>query len=245
MGEGLNGGGASGRRRARGTVSGVEALLADAMREDRPGDRGGDLGEREAVAAFRTARDTGAHRARTRRRDDWRPAGERRRPFAVRTTLSVAVAGLALGGVAFAAIGASSGGSAPRAARETSSATARPGTTAPATPATPAPADSGRPVTAQDTEAHCRSYEKLQGRGKALDSAVWQRLAEAAGGAENVAAYCAGRLAADDEGVKADRTTGAAASAKARQSAKAENSASGNADGGADGNGNGNGKKKQ
>ncbi|MEG3630915.1 hypothetical protein [Streptomyces poriticola] len=31
-----------------------------------------------AMAAFRTARDSGAHGARTRRRDDWRPRGMRR-----------------------------------------------------------------------------------------------------------------------------------------------------------------------
>ncbi|WP_177232765.1 hypothetical protein [Streptomyces sp. Ag109_O5-10] len=44
------------------------ALLAAAVRVP-----GADTeGERRAVAAFRTARDTGTHRARTRRGDDWR-----------------------------------------------------------------------------------------------------------------------------------------------------------------------------
>ncbi|MFD7131311.1 hypothetical protein [Streptomyces sp. NPDC059894] len=47
----------------------VQALLATALRGgDGPGE-----GERRALAAFREARDAGAHRAaRTRRRDDWR-----------------------------------------------------------------------------------------------------------------------------------------------------------------------------
>ncbi|WP_217554192.1 hypothetical protein [Streptomyces sp. GbtcB6] len=49
----------------------LEALLATVIREDDVDTEG----ERRALAAFRTARDTGAHRARPRRRDDWRPAG--------------------------------------------------------------------------------------------------------------------------------------------------------------------------
>ncbi|MFJ9565475.1 hypothetical protein ACIRQQ_36245 [Streptomyces fuscichromogenes] len=62
-----------GRRSAHigGTVPGpgLEAALAAALRED-----GVDTeGEQRAMTAFRTARDTGAHRARPRRRDDWRP----------------------------------------------------------------------------------------------------------------------------------------------------------------------------
>ncbi|MER6535081.1 hypothetical protein ABT215_14985 [Streptomyces sp900105755] len=63
-----------GRRQAPpgGTVTGAgpppAALLAAAVRVP-----GADTeGERRAVAAFRTARDTGTHRARTRRGDDWR-----------------------------------------------------------------------------------------------------------------------------------------------------------------------------
>lgn len=44
------------------------ALLGAVMR-----DGGMDAeAERQALAAFRAARDAGAHRARTRRRDDWR-----------------------------------------------------------------------------------------------------------------------------------------------------------------------------
>ncbi|MGW7540603.1 hypothetical protein ACWGKQ_05730 [Streptomyces sp. NPDC054770] len=48
----------------------LEALLAAALRED-----GADTaGEQRAMTAFRAARDIGAHRARPRRRDDWRPS---------------------------------------------------------------------------------------------------------------------------------------------------------------------------
>ncbi|MCT7357302.1 hypothetical protein N4P33_34955, partial [Streptomyces sp. 15-116A] len=61
-------------------------------------------------------------------------------------------------------------------------------------PAAPdAPKTSDRPAGAQDTEAHCRAYEQVAGRGKALDATAWQRLTEAAGGEENIDAYCAGR----------------------------------------------------
>ncbi|MFD4503274.1 hypothetical protein [Streptomyces sp. NPDC058457] len=63
------------RHTVRGPGSGpagplLEALFAAAIREDDVDTEG----ERRAMAAFRTARDTCAHRARPRRRDDWRPA---------------------------------------------------------------------------------------------------------------------------------------------------------------------------
>ncbi|KAA0935450.1 hypothetical protein FGF04_15350 [Streptomyces apricus] len=50
---------------------------------------------------------------------------------------------------------------------------------------------SDRPAAARDTEAHCRAYDSVGKKGKALDSTAWQRLVLAAGGAENVEAYCA------------------------------------------------------
>ncbi|MEU3946160.1 hypothetical protein [Streptomyces sp. NPDC029526] len=125
MGERQSGGGLSGRRRVRppgmptgpdaphpdaavpaGTrpaPAGVEALLAAALTGD-----GTDTGaEERALAAFRTARDTGAHgaRARTRRRDDWRPRESRTGGPALKATLSVLVAVLTLGGVAWAGVG--------------------------------------------------------------------------------------------------------------------------------------------
>lgn len=151
--------------------------------------------ERRALEAFRVARDAGAHRARTRRRDDWRPRARRRGARSWKATLSVLLASLTLGGVAYAAIGAGGGdgGSAKDAADDGG---ARPSVTTSAPvrspsdsrPAVSAPAD--RPATAKDTLAHCRAYEKLRGRGKALDSTAFQRLAAAAGGEANVSAYC-------------------------------------------------------
>ncbi|WP_052745332.1 hypothetical protein [Streptomyces sp. WM6386] len=214
MGEGRSGGEVPGRRHGHpgGTGSpnadgsdGLETLLAAAMREDAGprANRAGDEGERQAVAAFRAARDAGAHRSRTRRRDDWRPREQRRLSRSLRTTLSVFLASLTLGGVAFATIG--TGGSSPEAEKKdpprppTSAPARQPSTTAPATESPSAQPD--RPVTAQDTEAHCRAYEKVRGRGNALNSTAWQRLVEAAGGEGNVPQYCADQLA---QGKKAD-----------------------------------------
>ncbi|MGW7224307.1 hypothetical protein ACWGJD_29900, partial [Streptomyces sp. NPDC054826] len=97
MGERQSDGGLSGRRRVRPAgappqpdaphpdapvtagprpaPAGVETLLAAAL----TGDATDTGAEQRAVAAFRAARDAGAHRARTRRRDDWRPVGRRAR----------------------------------------------------------------------------------------------------------------------------------------------------------------------
>ncbi|MEU0406966.1 hypothetical protein ABZ307_03945 [Streptomyces griseorubiginosus] len=152
--------------------------------------------ERRAVEAFRTARDAGVHRARTRRRDDWRPRARRRGARPWKATLSVLLASLTLGGVAYAAIdaGGGGGGAAKGAAGDGG---ARPSVTTSAPVRSPSgsrpsgSAPAGRPATAKDTLAHCRVYEKLQGRGKALDSTAFQRLVAAAGGEANVNAYCA------------------------------------------------------
>ncbi|MDN3272091.1 hypothetical protein [Streptomyces sp. MA15] len=54
----------------------------------------------------------------------------------------------------------------------------------------------GRAEAAGDAEAWCRAYERVAGRGRAVDAPVWERLVAAAGGAERVDAYCAGRSAA-------------------------------------------------
>ncbi|MEU5886588.1 hypothetical protein ABZ835_07080 [Streptomyces sp. NPDC047461] len=222
MGEGRSGGGVPGRRHVHpgGTGSpgadGLETLLAAAMREDAGPreNRAGAEGERQAVAAFRAARDAGAHRARTRRRDDWRPREQRRLSRSLRATLSVFLASLTLGGVAFATIG-TGGGSSPEAGKKdpprprTSAPVRQPATTAPATESPSAQPD--RPVTAQDTEAHCRAYEKVGGRGNALNSTAWQRLVDAAGGEGNIARYCADRLAQDttaDEPGKSEKNAG-------------------------------------
>lgn len=197
MGEGQNGGGIPGRRHVHpgdaGSSNGaeLETLLADAMREDRAGSEG----VQQAVAAFRAARDAGAHRARTRRRDDWRPREQRRLSRSVKATLSVFAASLTLGGVAVAGIGTVGSSSEAKDAKDT----ARPHPSAPQRPSSAPSAASpsaqpDRPVTAQDTEAHCRAYEQVQGRGNALNSTAWQRLVEAAGGEGEVAAYCADQL---------------------------------------------------
>ncbi|MET9836056.1 hypothetical protein ABZ078_43810 [Streptomyces sp. NPDC006385] len=50
-------------------------------------------------------------------------------------------------------------------------------------------------ATAQDTEAHCRAFEAVKGRGKTLDATARQQLVEAAGGEQEVAAYCAAQTA--------------------------------------------------
>ncbi|MGW5325577.1 hypothetical protein [Streptomyces sp. NPDC004014] len=217
MGERLSGEGLPARRRGHpgGTVlgsatagpdTGFEARIAAALRGD--GADGVDPeAERRAVAAFRTARDSG-RRSRTRRRDDWRPGRPRRARLSLRTTLSVLLASLTLGGVAFAAMGSpgltghDDGGTGPRrtrppvSAQHTAGATGRhqaaePGGTVSAAPS----ARPDHPANAQDTRAHCRAYEQVRGRGKALDSTAWQRLVLAAGGEDDVAGYCAARLA--------------------------------------------------
>ncbi|WP_051745094.1 hypothetical protein [Streptomyces yerevanensis] len=79
----------------------LEALLAAAVRVDSldPG------AQDRALAAFRAARQTGAHGARTRRRDDWRPRAHRRLGRSLRATLAALVTSVALGGVAIASIG--------------------------------------------------------------------------------------------------------------------------------------------
>ena len=102
--------------------------------------------------------------------------------------------------------------------------TPSPGTTGPAAgvptgPPESAPGKPDRPGTAKDTAAHCRAYERVRGRGKAMDSTAWQRLVTAAGGEENVTAYCAELTA----------SASASASASAQESESAGN---GNSKGG-------------
>ncbi|WP_254648499.1 hypothetical protein [Streptomyces sp. GbtcB6] len=205
MGERLGGDGVRGRRRVQpggalsdprdaGDDAALETALAAAV-------RAGDLalqGEQQAVAAFRAARAAGVHRTRTRRRDDWRPAAERRARRPAKLTFGVVFASLALGGVAVAAIG-SVGSSAEGAGHgrgttnPSAAASNRPGDAA-SSPSSGNPRPTDRPATAQDTEAHCRAYAQVQGRGKALGATAWQRLIAAAGGADKVAAYCSEQL---------------------------------------------------
>jgi hypothetical protein len=203
MGERLSGDGVQGRRRVRpGAVSGapgaaeaaLETALAAVLRTGELDPRA----EQRAVAAFRDARATGTHHARTRRRDDWRPAAERRARRPLKMTFGAVFASLALGGVAVAAIGSAGSstggtGAGPHTGHPSAVAPERPGGTAPS-----APSDGNRtadrPPSAKDTEAHCRAYEQVRSRGKALDATAWQRLVTAAGGEDKVAAYCSDQL---------------------------------------------------
>ncbi|WP_157881511.1 hypothetical protein [Streptomyces phaeochromogenes] len=184
--------------------------------------------ERRVLAAFRAARDEGAHRAsaHNRRRDDWRPERERRSGRSVRTTLVALVASLALGGVAVAAIGSAGDGTRDEGAERggplpASSVPTGPPAAAPNQSA-PAQADRGfrRPTSAQDTEAHCRAYDSVKKRGKALDSTAWQRLIQAAGGAENVEAYCAEQQDEKKEKKKEKGNAGKVKPSKSPQASK-------------------------
>ncbi|MDT3725990.1 hypothetical protein ROS62_14350 [Streptomyces sp. DSM 41972] len=83
-----------------GDTARLEALLVTALVRD-----GVNAGaEQRAVAAFVAARESGAHGARTRRRDDWRASRRRFGGRSLRATLGALVAGCALSGVAWAGI---------------------------------------------------------------------------------------------------------------------------------------------
>ncbi|MFF4141656.1 hypothetical protein ACFY0A_09690 [Streptomyces sp. NPDC001698] len=174
--------------------------------------------EQRAVAAFRAAREEGVHQqARVRRRDDWRP---RRVPGrrSVRAAIAVFIAGLTFSGVAIAAIGSpKSDGragdddrarrhpspTAPQAPSPDRSPAPASADAAPSGPASPTPGPSvtrDRPPTAKDIQARCRAYAAVKGSGKALESAAWKRFIEAAGGEDNVDAYCADQLAQTETG---------------------------------------------
>ncbi|MFU0243613.1 hypothetical protein ACKI1J_49085 [Streptomyces scabiei] len=235
---------------------GTEALLAAALR----GERAGAEGERRAVAAFRAAREAEpARAARTRRRDDWRPRDGRHPGRTLKTALSVLLASLTLGGVAYAAAMGGGGDAAddggprrdrPPAPAESASvqpvATPRAATPGPATTRPGAAAPPDRPAAAGDTEAHCRAYERLEGRGGALDATAWRRLVTAAGGAEHVEAYCAHLPAATETGRGPSNADGNAEGGNAEGgNATGGNGAAGNAaapdngaGNGAEGNGN-------
>ncbi|MGQ5224436.1 hypothetical protein ACW69C_25150 [Streptomyces sp. MN3] len=195
-----------------GDTARLEALLVAALVRD-----GVDAGaEQRAVAAFVAARESGAHGARTRRRDDWRASRRRFGGRSLRATLGALVAGCALSGVAWAGIqvaGTPGGGrsedTGPTRTPSASSAPAVPdasGTSgageAPEVSASASTAEAGRDgarrgsepaEAAGDVEAQCRAYERAAGRGRVPDAPVWERLVAAAGGAGRVEGYCAGR----------------------------------------------------
>ncbi|GGV78125.1 hypothetical protein [Streptomyces massasporeus] len=205
MGERQSDGGLSGRGSRHALLDAdVEALIVASLIRD-----GVDAeAEQRAVTAFRAARDAGALRTRTRRRDDWRARERRHLGRSLKTTLSVLLASLTLGGVAVAAIGAAGSPeegtnnaperkSAPSSApRDPSEQPSRDGHSP--TPGTgPSP---DRPSPAQDTEAHCRAYDQVGRRGKAMEATSWQRLVAAAGGERYVTAYCAEQLDEPERG---------------------------------------------
>ncbi|MFF7788724.1 hypothetical protein [Streptomyces sp. NPDC007991] len=170
----------------------LHTALAAALRAGDPGPEA----ERRAVAAFRTARDTGAHRARTRHRDDWRLPVRRRNGRPVKTTAAAVFTSIALGGVAVAAIGSvgSPANGTGEGTHPSAPASVRPGgETSP--PSHDGPGRSDGSSSAQDTEAHCRAYERVKDRGRTLDATAWRRLVAAAGGEDEVDGYCAERLA--------------------------------------------------
>ena len=197
MGERQSDGGLSGRGSRHALIDAdVEALIVASLIRD-----GVDAAaEQRAVAAFRAARDAGAPRTRTRRRDDWRARERRRLGRSLKTTLSVLLASLTLGGVAVAAIGVAGSPEdgtkdAPERKPAPSSAPRDPSEQPSRDSHSPGPGSSpDRPAPAQDTEAHCRAYERVGRSGKAMEATSWQRLVAAAGGERNVTAYCAGLL---------------------------------------------------
>jgi hypothetical protein len=214
----------------------LEALLVAALIRDRIDAEA----EQRAVAAFLAARDAGAHSARTRRRDDWRPRERRLPGRSLKATLSVLLASLTLGGVAVAAIGSvgSTDGADDRGRPPAS--TRAPGASAGEPTGTPSFSASARPdhpAASQDTEAHCRAYEEVDGRGKAMDATAWKRLVEAAGGERNVTAYCAEQLdraeAKPGGTAQPEKSADAPGSAGAGKGSGNADNGSGNADSGA------------
>ncbi|MGW0819866.1 hypothetical protein [Streptomyces sp. NPDC002845] len=205
LGPGMSGPGPNG-------IPPLDVLLATAVRARHVDPDG----EARAVAAFLAARDQGAHTARTRRRDDWRPREQRRARRSVRATLAVLLAGLTLGGVAVAAVGGASDDPGDQDGRKTPSAgeTDLPTPSESAAPTTSAPGAHSsapgpeRPSQAQDTEAQCRAYERVETRGRALDSAAWQRLVDAAGGVAEVEEYCAEQLDEERDAQPGDAAPG-------------------------------------
>ncbi|GGW80587.1 hypothetical protein [Streptomyces galilaeus] len=157
---------------------------------------GHDSVEQAALAAFRSARTASDGAPRTRRRDDWRPKTRTQR-WARGGALTL-VSSTLLGGIAFASIGVVDNGRQHPPQADAGHSTPRPTTPAPgeqdasSTGSGTAPAASPPyPGDLKAVEAHCRSYEKVKGRGHALNATAWQRLVHAAGGEQHVTAYCA------------------------------------------------------
>lgn len=174
----------------------IEAL-ADAVRGDVE-----PAGVERALAAFRAA--TGAAEdvapRRGRRRDDWRPA-RRRLPALVslRAAIGAAIATVALGGLALAAVPDLLSDPARPADGPAESSASPPAVDAPRTPgAAPEPTGAGTPSSSASTSAHdpvprsqaalCHAWTRGNGKHGGV---AFQRLVDAAGGEDAVAGYCA------------------------------------------------------
>jgi hypothetical protein len=155
----------------------------------------------------------------------------------VTAAFAALLTGLTLSGVAVAVIGPSShddGGHRDRAAARPSGSVpdrlsvetappVGPGAPGVATPSGSAEADpGGRPSRAKDAEAHCRAYASVRGRGDALNSKAWQRLVTAAGGEDEVEAYCA-ELLAERTGTEDTKGTGRKGTGKSEGTGTAVN----------------------
>ncbi|MEV0118118.1 hypothetical protein AB0H77_33575 [Streptomyces sp. NPDC050844] len=139
----------------------LDALLADAVRV---GEVDRDSQAR-AVAAFRSARGGSGHRARTRRRDDWRPRLRRRGLGALRAAAGAALASLLLGGVAIASIGTFDQ-EAPAPPKKTSDPT-RPSPTAPSPqPSAPSKAPTPRAEPSDRPSSKAKGDDKGKKKGK-------------------------------------------------------------------------------
>ncbi|OEJ25371.1 hypothetical protein AR457_13790 [Streptomyces agglomeratus] len=200
----------------------VEALLAAVRRStDRSGGAGTEAGARAALAAYRQARDSGAHALRgrwwrARRRDDWRPSRRRRGPLPVGAAFASIAATVTLGGVALAAgtgiipapfgmgDGGTGGSGAPAAGATRSGAPAAPrakragedGAGAARLPSAGVTrSGAARPPRTGDDVAHCVAYLVSLGRSASGPGAAPAPLAAGAADAGlTVEEYCEGVL---------------------------------------------------
>ncbi|MEV4334445.1 hypothetical protein AB0K02_28625 [Streptomyces sp. NPDC049597] len=207
MTENRSGGAAGSGPEPQPTPPALDEVLAAAAR---PAPVEPERAER-ALAAFRAARAEGALSLPTRPEDDWGPAAPPRiRARGLKAGITALVAGVLFGGVAMAAgaIPAPFGDPPPQRPGPVPGASTD-GEPAPDTPdegsAPPTPDASAargeRPPTAKDDEAHCRAYAKARRLDdEAGVGAMRERLEEAAGGPQAVAAYCADVLAEPDAG---------------------------------------------
>ncbi|MFC7014016.1 hypothetical protein ACFQMH_20270 [Streptomyces viridiviolaceus] len=164
-----------------------------------------DTAEQAAVTAFRDARILDGRSPRTRRSDDWRPKTPRQRW--VRGGAAALVTSALLGGIAFASIREVDTPPQDTAVPGTSHSTHQPPSHPPSRRSSPASEPTATPTAAEQLpgtpktaaqppgtpkslKAHCRAYERIKNRGHALDATAWQRLVQAAGTEQQVAAYC-------------------------------------------------------